>query len=78
MEIRIAREDDLLAINEIYNQAVLQQFCTAHLEQVSMEERKLWFRAHDPAVYPVFVAVADLCPYQPRNHAGSSARQERC
>ncbi len=59
MEILIAREDDLLAINEIYNQAVLQQFCTAHLEQVSMEERKLWFRAHDPAVYPVFVAVAD-------------------
>jgi L-amino acid N-acyltransferase YncA len=57
MEIRIAQKKDLPIINEIYNQAVQQQFCTAHLKEVSMKERELWFAAHDPSVYPVFVAL---------------------
>jgi phosphinothricin acetyltransferase len=57
MMIRNARPEDLPAINNIYNQAVLQRFCTAHLEPVSMEDRKHWFLAHDLARYPVFVAV---------------------
>jgi len=56
MKISLARKEDLPIINEIYNQAVRQQFCTAHLEPVSMEERKHWFAAHNLAVYPVFVA----------------------
>jgi len=59
MEIRIAREGDLGAINTIYNQAVQQQFCTAHLELVSMKERARWFSSHDPAYFPVFVAEKD-------------------
>jgi len=59
MEIRIAREEDLGAINNIYNQAVQQQFCTAHLEPVSMAERKLWFLAHKPVLHPVFVVEDD-------------------
>jgi len=59
MEIRIAREEDLEAINTIYNQAVQQQFCTAHLEPVSMAERKQWFLAHKPVLHPVFVAEND-------------------
>ena len=59
MEIRIAREEDLVAINTIYNQAVQQQFCTAHLELVSMKERARWFSSHDPAYYPVFVTEKD-------------------
>lgn len=57
MEIRLARQDDLQVINQIYNQAVRQRFCTAHLEPVGMEEREHWFAVHDPALYPVFVAV---------------------
>lgn len=57
MEIKIARSDDLQAINDIYNQAVNQRFCTAHLEPVEMEERKRWFTLHDPALFPVFVAA---------------------
>lgn len=56
MKIRFARGEDLQAINQIYNQAVNQRFCTAHLEQVEMEERKRWFISHDPASFPVFVA----------------------
>jgi len=57
MKIRKARLEDLPDINEIYNQAVRQRFSTAHLEPVGMEERKHWFAAHNPVVYPVFVAV---------------------
>ena len=57
MKIRKARQEDLLVINEIYNQAVRQRFCTAHLEPVELKERKHWFAAHDSAVYPIFVAL---------------------
>ena len=72
MEIRPAVPGDLPAINRIYNQAVHQLFCTAHLEPVGLEERKLWFAAHDPAHFPVFVAMenerliawASLGPYR--------------
>ena len=56
MHIRLATEDDLPVINEIYNQAVYQRFCTAHLEPVSLMERGEWFEQHDPAMYPVYVA----------------------
>jgi len=55
MKISLAKKEDLPVINEIYNQAVRQQFCTAHLESVEMKERELWFLAHDPNHFPVFV-----------------------
>ena len=57
MKIRRARQEDLPIINEIYNQAVRQRFCTAHMEPVGLGEREQWFAAHEPALYPVFVAV---------------------
>lgn len=57
MEIRMARQEDLPQINKIYNQAVRQLFCTAHLEPVTISERELWFRSHNPDRFPVFVAV---------------------
>jgi L-amino acid N-acyltransferase YncA len=57
MEIRIAQAGDLLAINDIYNQAVRQRFCTAHLVPLNMEEQEKWFASHDPARHPVFVAA---------------------
>ncbi len=59
MTIRLACKEDLPAINDIYNGAVLQHFCTAHLFPVSMEERELWFSAHPSDRYPVFVSVED-------------------
>ena len=59
MEKRLAVQGDLEAINRIYNQAVHQRFCTAHLQAVEMGERKRWFAAHDPARYPVFVALEE-------------------
>ena len=57
MEIRMARQEDLPLINEIYNQAVRQRFCTAHLSEVLPGEREQWVKAHNPAKYPVYVAV---------------------
>jgi len=59
MEIRMARQADLPAINKIYNQAVRQRFCTAHLEEMKIGERERWFALHNNASYPVFVAVND-------------------
>ena len=59
MTIRIAQTGDLPAINEIYNKAVRQRFCTAHLSEISMDDRKAWFRAHDHGRFPVFVAEND-------------------
>ena len=55
MKIRIALPGDLPAINDIYNQAVRQRYCTAHLEPVNMKEREEWFTSHDPGIFPVFV-----------------------
>ena len=57
MVISLARQEDLPDINRIYNQAVRQRFCTAHLEAIDMETREKWFHAHDPGRFPVFVAV---------------------
>lgn len=59
MQIRISRQDDLPAINRIYNQAVRQGFCTAHLKAVDMEERRQWYMLHDPGHFPVYVAVKE-------------------
>jgi len=57
MEIRKANPEDLPDINKIYNQAVKQRFCTAHLEAIDMETREKWFHSHDPGHFPVFVAI---------------------
>lgn len=59
MEIRQARQEDLPAINQIYNQAVCQRFSTAHLEPVSLKEREDWFVLHDPMRFPVYVATLE-------------------
>jgi phosphinothricin acetyltransferase len=77
MEIRIAKWEELPAINNIYNQAVRQLFCTAHLEPVEMKEREKWFSLHDPAAYPVYVATlhrqvagwVSLGPYREKRQA---------
>jgi L-amino acid N-acyltransferase YncA len=59
MNIRLATEEDLPAINAIYNQAVVQKFCTAHLAPVDMEYRQAWFSGHPPDCYPVYVSLEE-------------------
>lgn len=57
--MRLARQEDLSQINEIYNQAVRQGFCTAHLTEISMDERRAWFESHDSQHFPVYVALKE-------------------
>jgi len=53
--IRLAKENDIVAINEIYNQAVKAKHQTATLFPISVEEQKTWFEDHDLDKYPIFV-----------------------
>lgn len=72
MRIRLAGRTDLSAINEIYNQAVNERFCTAHLVPVTMGQREAWFQLHDSGRFPVYVSClqekilgwASLSPYR--------------
>lgn len=56
--IRKATLDDLAAITEIYNQAILRTTATFDTEPKSLDEQKIWFGSHSPK-YPVLVAEQD-------------------
>jgi phosphinothricin acetyltransferase len=56
LEIRAAQAEDLRAITEIYNEAVLTTTATFDTEPKSPAERETWFRSHD-ARHPILVAV---------------------
>ena len=55
MMIRDAVEGDLPAIVGIYNASIPQRMATADLEPVPVESRRMWFRAHTPARFPIWV-----------------------
>jgi L-amino acid N-acyltransferase YncA len=57
MKVRPATRDDLPAILEIYNEAVLNTTATYDYEPRSLEHRVAWFEDHEKHNYPVFVAV---------------------
>lgn len=73
MIVRLAETGDLPAIVEIYNQAIAERFATADTAVFDVEQKKQWFREHDPRRYPVYVADQDnkvagwcsLSPYRP-------------
>ena len=46
LTIRKAKLDDLSAINEIYNEAILKTVATFDTEPKTLEEQKVWFSAH--------------------------------
>ena len=56
IHFRYATEDDLEAIVEIYNQAVMQGF-TSHEQSLSVEDRVDWFRKHSNKTRPIWVAI---------------------
>lgn len=74
--IRAATKGDLPEINKIYNQAVDQGYCTAHLAPMNEKDRSEWFRIHDHT-YPVYVMEEEgkvvgwssLSPYRPGREA---------
>jgi phosphinothricin acetyltransferase len=58
VHIRLARTDDLAAINDIFNHYVAHSTCAFQLEPETLADRAAWFAAHDEA-HPVVVAEAD-------------------
>lgn len=52
--LRLARREDLGAINDIYNHYVLHSTCTYQTEPSTLEERQAWFEVHG-ARHPVTV-----------------------
>jgi phosphinothricin acetyltransferase len=54
--IRLARFDDLVAINDIYNYYVFHSTCTAQTEAELIGASREWFERHD-AAHPVTVAL---------------------
>src|SRR5262245_61258898 len=59
MTVRDATEADLPLIVTIYNAAIPGRSATADLEPVTVEARREWFAAHDPARRPLWVAEVD-------------------
>lgn len=59
MHIRDAREADLNAINEIYNQVLLTSTAIYSDTPVTEEERRTWWHARRLQQYPVLVAAED-------------------
>ncbi len=56
MNIRDATAEDLPAIVDIYNSTVPGRLVSADTEPVGVGERFGWFREHDPARRPLWVA----------------------
>jgi len=46
--IRLATQDDLPRIVEMYNASIPGRLATADTEPVTLEQRRAWFRAHGP------------------------------
>jgi L-amino acid N-acyltransferase YncA len=59
LRVRDARESDLPEIVEIYNSTIPSRIVSADTEPVTVEQRRGWFREHDPSRRPLWVAEAD-------------------
>ena len=59
IHVRDATEADLPAIVDIYNQSIPGAWSTADTKPVTVAERIEWFRKHDPARRPLWVAEVD-------------------
>lgn len=59
MEIRIAQQADLPALLDIYNEEVVHGTATLDLHAKTLEERQVWFDAHNKDNHPLIVALID-------------------
>ena len=59
MHVRPATHDDLSAIHDIYNDAVLTTTASYDYEPRPFEYRVTWFESHERQRLPVFVATND-------------------
>lgn len=74
MLIRPARLDDIPAITDIYNDAVLRTTATFDTQPKTLDQQRAWFEAHD-AQHPILVAEEDG---QVVGWASLSAYSDRC
>lgn len=73
MKIRRATINDLAAITDIYNDAILKTVATFDTQPKTPEEQEIWFASHD-SKYPIIVGEVDgtiigwasLSPYSDR------------
>ena len=73
MKIREANFDDIISINDIYNQSIPSKSSTADILPLPISDRKKWLKDHQKENYPVFVAEINdevigwisLSPYRP-------------
>lgn len=54
MKIRTAVIDDLSAVDDIYNEAIIEGYKTAHTDPMSVNARKEWFGKFNDR-YPLYV-----------------------
>jgi phosphinothricin acetyltransferase len=73
--IRLAGAADLPAIADIYNHEVAHATSTFDTEPVTLDSRRAWLEAHDPARHPVIVAER---AGQVVGFASLSSWSERC
>jgi len=59
IQLRLAREDDLDAVNDIYNHYVTRSTCTYQDEPSTPGERQAWFREHG-AAHPITIALFEV------------------
>jgi L-amino acid N-acyltransferase len=59
MSIRLAQNEDLESLVEIYNQAIVTHRCTADMDIFTVEERVSWFEEHQSLEYPMYVYEID-------------------
>ncbi|MDF1550712.1 MAG: GNAT family N-acetyltransferase [Bacteroidales bacterium] len=59
VKIRIAAQEDLVRIVEIYNQAIPSQRSTGYISLLTVDDIQGWFNRHKPDFYPIFLAEKD-------------------
>ena len=59
MDIRFVKSNDLGALVNIYNQAIAAGQKTADIISVTADDRKKWFKEHNPHRYPILVSEID-------------------
>lgn len=74
LAIRDAKLEDLGAITEIYNEAILRTVATFDTEPKTVDEQKVWFVSHS-SKYPILVAELDGAVV---GWASLSAWSDRC
>ncbi len=62
LEIRKAIKEDLVALTDIYNQAICFKNCTCDTEIFAPGDRMSWFQQHENEKYPIFTCLLNKKP----------------